>query len=221
MIGLPKMTEFNKRIPKQKFYENIDISPVIKKMFSEQVKNIYWRNKIATSTMNLAEGREVQEIEIFEVQLNNPAIDECLLKQIDKAIPYHILFLLGYQDKYQAWIGHKEINKVGAKAFKINAYYHTEWLEEEELSLRVNGFNLDTVYENYVRQIAGARLNPADTEESLKASIARDIQKQVLQKQMDSLMNKIRKEKQLNKQVELNTELKELRKEMEEISWIK
>ena len=25
MIGLPKTTEFNKRIPKQKFYENIDI----------------------------------------------------------------------------------------------------------------------------------------------------------------------------------------------------
>lgn len=27
MIGLPKTTEFNRRIPKQKFYENIDITP--------------------------------------------------------------------------------------------------------------------------------------------------------------------------------------------------
>ena len=27
MIGLPKTTEFNKRIPKQKFYEKINISP--------------------------------------------------------------------------------------------------------------------------------------------------------------------------------------------------
>lgn len=27
MLGLPKSTEFSKRIPKQKFYENLDISP--------------------------------------------------------------------------------------------------------------------------------------------------------------------------------------------------
>lgn len=31
MLGLPKGTEFNKRIPKQKFYENLDISPTLKK----------------------------------------------------------------------------------------------------------------------------------------------------------------------------------------------
>ena len=36
MIGLPKTTEFNKRIPKQKFYENIDISPALKKIRSEE-----------------------------------------------------------------------------------------------------------------------------------------------------------------------------------------
>lgn len=47
MIGLPKTTEFNKRIPKQKFYENIDVSPTLKKVFVEQVKTIYWKNKIA------------------------------------------------------------------------------------------------------------------------------------------------------------------------------
>ena len=44
MIGLPITTEFNKRIPKQKFYENIDISPALKKVFVEQVKTIYWKN---------------------------------------------------------------------------------------------------------------------------------------------------------------------------------
>ena len=33
MLGLPKTTEFNKRIPKQKFNENMDISPTLKKIF--------------------------------------------------------------------------------------------------------------------------------------------------------------------------------------------
>ena len=70
MIGLPKTTEFNKRIPKQKFYENMDISPLLKKVFVEQVKIIYWRNKIAAATMNLAFGNDVTELEVFEVRLN-------------------------------------------------------------------------------------------------------------------------------------------------------
>lgn len=31
MLGLPKSTEFNKRIPKQKFYDNLTVSPALKK----------------------------------------------------------------------------------------------------------------------------------------------------------------------------------------------
>lgn len=65
MIGLPKTTEFNKRIPKQKFYENIDISPALKKVFVNQVRIIYWRNKIAASTTNLETGADVTELEVF------------------------------------------------------------------------------------------------------------------------------------------------------------
>ena len=37
MIGLPKSTEFNRRIPKQKFYENISVSPTLKRVFIDQI----------------------------------------------------------------------------------------------------------------------------------------------------------------------------------------
>lgn len=215
MIGLPKTTEFNKRIPKQKFYENMDISPVLKKVFVEQVKIIYWRNKIAASTTNLAIGSHVTEIEVFEVRLNSPVLDDSLLRQIDKEIPYHILFLLEYQGKYQAWIGYKEAAASGNNAFKVNGYYHTEWLTEDELPLKLEGLNVDAVYENFVRQIAGDKLKTEDAGETLKESVARDEQKQQLQKQITILQAKIRKEKQLNKQMQMNTELKKLKKELE------
>lgn len=215
MIGLPKTTEFNKRIPKQKFYENIDVSPALKKVFVEQVKTIYWKNKIAASTTNLATGIDVTELEVFEIHLNSPALDDSLLRQIDKEIPYHILFLLEYQGKYQAWIGYKEATASGNKAFKVNGYYHTEWLLEDELPLKMVGLDVDAVYENFVRQIAGDKLNVESAGESLKESVARDEQKQVLMKQIISLQAKIRKERQLNKQMEMNAELKRLRKEME------
>jgi hypothetical protein len=215
MIGLPKTTEFNKRIPKQKFYENMDISPALKKIFVEQVKIIYWKNKIAASTTNLAAGTDVTELEVFEIRLSSPVLDDSLLGQIDKEIPYHILFLLEYQGKYQAWIGYKEAAASGNKAFKVNGYYHTEWLAEDELSLKLEGPNVDAVYENFVRQIAGDKLKTETAGESLKGSVARDEQKQALQKQIATLQAKIRKEKQLNKQMQMNTELKKLKKELE------
>lgn len=215
MIVLPKTTEFNKRIPKQKFYENMDISPALKKIFVEQVRIIYWKNKIAASTMNLAAGTDVTELEVFEVRLSSPVLDDSLLRQIDKEIPYHILFLLEYQGKYQAWIGYKEAAASGNKAFKVNGYYHTEWLAEDELPLKLEGLNVDAVYENFVRQIAGDKLKTEAAGESLKESVARDEQKQALQKQITTLQAKIRKEKQLNKQMQMNTELKKLKKELE------
>ena len=215
MIGLPKTTEFNKRIPKQKFYENMDISPALKKIFVEQVRIIYWKNKIAASTTNLAAGTDVTELEVFEVRLSSPVLDDSLLRQIDKEIPYHILFLLEYQGKYQAWIGYKEAAASGNKAFKVNGYYHTEWLVEDELPLKLEGLNVDAVYENFVRQIAGDKLKTEAAGESLKESVARDEQKQALQKQIATLQAKIRKEKQFNKQMQMNTELKKLKKELE------
>lgn len=215
MIGLPKTTEFNKRIPKQKFYENMDISPALKRVFVEQVRIIYWKNKIAASTTNLAAGTDVTELEVFEIRLNRPVLDDSLLRQIDKEIPYHILFLLEYKGKYQAWIGYKEAAASGNKAFKVNGYYHTEWLAEEELPLKLEGLNVDAVYENFVRQIAGDKLKTEAAGESLKESVARDEQKQALQKQIETLQAKIRKEKQLNKQMQMNSELKKLKKELE------
>lgn len=217
MLGLPKTTEFNKMIPKQKFYENMDISPTLKKVFVEQVKIIYWKNKIAASTTNLAAGSEVTELEVFEIRLNSPVLDDGLLRQIDREIPYHILFLLEYEGKYQAWIGYKEAAAPGNKAFKVNGYYYTEWFVDDELPLKMEGLNIDAVYENFVRQIAGDKLSIEKTGESLKESVEREEQRQTVQKQIEALKAKIKKEKQLNKQMEMNNELKKLKRELEEI----
>jgi len=214
MFGLPKSTEFNKRIPKQKFYENIAVTPALKRFFVDQIKNIYWRNKIAASTLNLASGTDVTEIEVFEVRLNQQMLDVNVLRQIDKEIPYHILFLLLYEDKCQTWIGYKEAAASGNSAFKVNRYYHTDWLPMEEIPVKLEGLSIDKVYENFVRQVAGEQLQSKPTE-SIKESVERAEQLQQINKQIEILQAKIRKEKQLNKQVQMNAELKKLKKELE------
>ena len=73
------------------------------------------------------------------------------------------------------------------------------------MPLKLEGLNVDVVYENFVRQIAGDKLKTEAAGESLKESVARDEQKQALQKQIATLQSKIRKEKQLNKQMQMHT----------------
>ena len=217
MLGLPKATEFNRRIPKAKFYENINITTSLKRLFVDQIKNIYWRNKIASTTTNLIDGKYVTEIEVFEINLDSSQVDIGLLKFIDSVIPYHILYILEYIGKYQVWIGYKEATDIEKKISKVDRYYHTNWLEETELIVKLEGLNLDDVYENLVRQIAGDKLQSDGSSESLKQSVQRDKEIETLQKQISILQNKIRKEKQLNKQIEINTELKKLRSALENI----
>lgn len=218
MLGLPKSTEFNKRIPKQKFYDNLTVSPTLKRSFVDQIRIIYWANKIAPSTVNLAEGKNVTEIEVFHIRLNQETLDENVLKQIDREIPYHILFVLEYDGKYKAVMGYKEAAGSGKASFKVDRYYQTEWLPENELPVHLDGLNVDAVYENFVRQIAGNTLQAVTPQETLKESVARNDRRDELQKQINKLQAKIRKEKQLNRQMEMNTELKKLRKELEEIT---
>ena len=83
--------------------------------------------------------------------------------------------------------------------------------------MKLDGLNLDAAYENFVRQIAGETLQKIASDESLKDSVARSEQKELLQKQILALESKIRKENQLNKQIQINNELKKLKRDLEEL----
>ena len=142
------------------------------------------------------------------------------MQQIDKQIPYYIIFVLEYKGRLQAWIGYKEAAASGNNAFKVSRYYHTDWMPEADLTLKITGLSMDAVYDGCVRQIAGERLGfkTADIEgttESLKDAVERNLKRQQLVKEIAGLESKIAKEKQFNKQVALNNELRKLKKELE------
>lgn len=211
MLGFPKSTEFNKRIPKQKFYEHIEVSPALRRVFVEQIRLIYWRNKLAESTLNLAPGEAVSEVEVIEIRLQEPQLDEAVLRQIDKEIPYHILFILTCEGKAQAWIGYKEATS-GSNTFKVSQYFHTEWIQESDLHFTIDGLNMDAVYEGLVRQVAGDALT-AGSGESLKDAIAREEKRKLLERQIAILESRIKKETQPKKKFELVQQLRDLQAE--------
>lgn len=214
MLGFPQTTEFNKRIPKQKFYENIEVSPSLKRVFVEQIKLIHWRNKLAETTLNIAPGQAVTEIEVIEIKLAQPQLDEAVLRQIDKEIPYHILFVLSYGNKVQAWTGYKEAAESGKKAFKVNKYYHTEWMLEDELTLGIDGLNLDAVWDYFIIQVGGVELAQGN---DLAKQIEFDDRKAQLTKEIEKLEKQARNEKQPSKKFQLASKVKELKKQLAEL----
>lgn len=214
MLNLPKSTEFNKRIPKQTFYENMDVSADVKKLFSEQIKTIYWMNKLAPGTINLAEGMNVKELQVFKIKLNQDSINENVLKQIDKAIPYHILFVLDYGDLLKLYIGYKEIK---GKDYAVVKYYSTDWISVDNVNLTLVGTNLDNVYENFIKQIAGTEISSGDNDETIKDSIERSEKIKKIKKEIDVLTKKMWAEKQAKRKFELKKKIDSLSKELEEL----
>lgn len=206
MLNLPLTTEFSKRVPKQMFYEKTAITPALKKVFVEQIKSITWANKIAPTTLNISEGKSVTEIQVIRILLHSDNFDVSVLKHIDKAIPYHNIYVLEYDGKFQVWLRFRDDSE------NFTKYFNTTWLPEAELPLKIDGLNLDTVYENFVLQVSGiekagndsvaVQIKNADKTEKLKIEIAR------LEKQA-------RAEKQPKKKFELAQKIKKLNKKIQ------
>ena len=230
-FNLPESTTLNRRVPKQKFYENLAVSAALKRSFIDEIKTIWWCNKLAADKLNLAKGTTVTEIEVFEIELANGELNEDILRQMDRLIPYHLLFVLTFESRAQAWIGYKEASATGENAFKVSRYYHTDWMPREALHFTLSGLTLDEVYENLVRNIHAASQPAPIGRDGLRAvretetawrddlpiaeNIARDTTRTRLEKQIAALEAKMRREKQLNRKMELNAELKRLRKGLE------
>ncbi len=207
MLGLPRSTEVNRRVAKEKLYANASLTPSARDAIKDQIESVIWRNKLADSTVGVAAGETVKEIQVFEVALRQRGIDKSVLPAIAKAIPYKILFVLTFGGEAQAWME------------ASGTFYSTDWFSLDlparqagGFTLKFEGLNLDAVYENLARQIAGGRL---DAEGDIAEAVKKDKRRQKLERNIAALEKKVLREKQFNRQVELNDELKRLRAELE------
>ena len=162
MLGLPKSTEFNRFIPKQKFYKDLythtSIPSKTKNYFVKQIKSITWENKIDHTTMNIAKGSFVEEIEVFRVELYDYEIDDSVLYIIDENIPYHILFVFEYNNKRKYLLNFKEICRE-AETINIQKIFQSDWVSEDEDFLKFSGISLDNMYENLLYSISNNELD--------------------------------------------------------------
>ena len=214
MFGLPETTYFGKLVPKNKFYDKLGIDKKLERCFIDQINSIRWIHKLSSGTLNVEAGSIVDEVEVFLIKLKTSELNQNVLRLLDKELHYHLIFILECEEKYQLWTGYKEEST--NIAFKVGNYFHTEWVTEDTFSLHIEGLNMDSIYENLVRQIAGKELT-RENNESLKETVERQAEREKLEKDIEKLRAKIRKEKQFNRQVELNKQLKTLIKQLEEL----
>jgi len=206
MLNFPADTVFNKKIPKQKFYDKLDVSNRIQQMFVQEIESVYWTHKLSPETLNVSPGTNVAEIQVFEITLKEQRVSDNLIATIDREIPYHLLFVLRYTEQAQLMIGYKEESKSREDRYKVDSYYHTHWTDYDKLTLNIEGLDLDRIYENFISHIAGDRLNLEKSEDIRDAvMVAKEIDR--LETYISKLEKRIRNEKQFNLQVKLKQQL--------------
>ncbi|MDD5689206.1 MAG: DUF4391 domain-containing protein [Caldisericia bacterium] len=213
MLNFPKSTEFNKKIPKQKFYNNLKISSKIERQFTKELESIYWKNKLSSKTLNVSPGSEVKEIEIIEINLKEKSISKNILELIDREIPYHIVFLLRFKELAKICLSYKENSQSRKNKFKISNYFKTDWLEYKDICIDINGLNLDKIYENFIIQISNGAVKLED-DKGIKDAVLDVKEREKLELRASQIKNKIKNEQQFNIQVKLNQKLRKIEEEL-------
>lgn len=198
MIQIPKNCEVNKFLPKKIFYEKIGISSNLKEEFINKIDKIVWKYKISEGTIGISKTKNIEEIQIFEIELKEKEIPKNVLKTIINAIPYKILFVLKYKEDI-------------CYSIAVNDLYFTVW--NEKIDFDFTGINLEVVYQKIVKKI----IKQEDNSNDFNKIIANKNKLEELNKKIGQLERKLHNEKQFNRKVEINQELLELKKEREEL----
>lgn len=215
MLNIPDRALLNRRIPKVKFYEQIEVDSKLERKFIDEIDTIIWKYKLSRETTNLEPTSEVEEIQIFEINLKGRHISKEVLESIDRVIPYPILFILKYDDNIKLALAYKERNKIDENKMVVHSYYQSEWMKEHEIKMDIlKGLSLEDVYDNLIIQLIPIE-NKLDYD--VDKLIELNEKQENLKKEISKLEKKVKKEKQFDRKVNLNIELQKKKKELEEL----
>ena len=155
MIELPCSTEVFKQMPKGIFVKHLNNSNILEKNFMDEIGSIVWINKLSPETMTINQGKIVTEIAVVEIFFNRQVISQNLLEILNKEIDQYTVFITRYEEWGQIWCSNNQSSNHSESKYKVNTYYQTNWLPYDELELKVEGDDLDQVYENFLIQISG------------------------------------------------------------------
>lgn len=196
MLGLPKSTEVNKQLAKSMIYTKFKMNTKEKAEIDEDISKITIVNEVTATKINVAEGENVKSFFVLLIQLKRKDFDEKTIIKISKLIPQNMLLILEYDKK----------SKLATYNTRL---IHSDWNDTENLSIELNGLNLDDIWEKTVMSLEGGVWNE---ELSLEENIILREKREKLQKEISKLEKQARSEKQPRKKFELVQRIKELKK---------
>ena len=218
LYKFPQQAKVDRLIPKNKLFQQGKANSKVEQLFVDQVENIRWAYKLASSTIHLQDQEDLKEIQIFRVKSRVEDLDVSILSFIDKLILTPIIFEVVYQDKVKVVATYKRLNQADKTKAVIGQYYASEWLEDHDRIELPLYLKLADLYEHFIAQIlpiASSKDQENDDESvSIELQLQKSQQLESLQKQLDKLKSKLRTEKQFNRKVELNKKVSELESQL-------
>ncbi|WP_121626987.1 DUF4391 domain-containing protein [Poseidonibacter antarcticus] len=193
---LPSASIVNRFLPKKVFEEKIKNA---KKIFKSIIK-ITLKHKLCSQSINTPETKNIKEILIIQIKLNEKEVPKEAIKNISKLINRPILYEIVYEEEYCFAIFTLDNSKC----------FLSPWNEKKEFNFQ--DINLEKIYENTVKTF----LNTKNETLNLNELIKKEKEIQELKKQISTLENKIKKEKVFKRQLELSRSLKPLQTQLQE-----
>lgn len=170
-ISYPKQAAFGRTLPKNKIYEHSGANTRLKDLFVEQVEQIVWQYKLAPETINLPAKAGVPELQIFSIQLKTPDLNLDVLRCIDGAVQFPIIFELSFDGRTQVIAAYKRPNESDASRWVLSDYFATAWLPSDiERAAMPLALDLGGLYEQVLHRLIPT---PARPQESLADLVAR------------------------------------------------
>ena len=201
-------------VPKTMFYKFMEVNPRMKVRFVNDVEKITWLYKLSANTLNVTSSDDLVEIDVFVATLKQQDCPTDLFTFIDTNMPHHIVFILEYDNSYMILLNYKDWADNTHTKFKITKSFASLWMDENRLSLEIQGQSLSRVYENFVAQVSGIGEHKAGA----MAEIV-DLKKRIaaMEAELQNLQKKMRKEPQYDIQVKMNKQVKAKRHELDEL----
>lgn len=221
LIAYPKQAAFGRTLPKNKIYERSGANTRLKDLFVEQVEQVVWQYKLAPGTTNLPAQPGVSEIQIFSVQLKSPELHEDVLRCIDGAVQFPIIFELtqgrdaGARTRVVAAYKRPGPTLVANPSMILSTYFSTDWLvpatQRTPMPVAVD---LAGLYEQLLHRLMPV---PPRPQETLPDLVSRIEQIAAKQRDVERIEARLAKEKQFNRKVQINAALRQLRTDLIEL----
>ena len=215
-ISYPKQAVFGRVLPKNKIYEHSGATSAIREMFVRQVEQIVWKFKLAPETINLASKPGVPELQVFAIQLKAPALNHEVLRCIDGAVQFPIIFELTFEGKTQVVAAFKRPSESDSNRWVVSEYFSTQWMPNDGVRMAMPlALDLGVLYEQLLQRLIPL---PIRQKETLTELVSRVEHLTLKENEVQKIISKLAKEKQFNRKVEINAQLRAIRQELENLT---